>query len=193
MNAVLVVSELAMFKGTPEGVLGNFITDLTFETGNEYCVKNHIEKVDFCLLNNGGLRTTLPKGDITKGRIFELMPFENELVVMTLTGEKTQGLFNFLARVNGMPIAGAKMGIDNKKPVNILIGGKAFEPSNVYRVLTTDYLAEGGEKMRFFMDPVKRENVGIKLRDAIIEFVAEQGEKGTMLSAQLDGRIHLVD
>lgn len=193
MNTILAVSELEMFKGVPEGILGNFITDLTLEKGNEYCVKNKIERADICLLNNGGLRTTLPKGDITKRRIFELMPFENELVVLTLSGEKAQGLFDFLARVNGMPLAGAKLGISNKKPVNILVGEEKFDPQKTYRVLTSDYLAEGGDKMRFFLDPIKRENVGNKLRDAIIEYVAEQGDKGLTLSAQLNGRIYLVE
>ncbi|HIA37814.1 MAG TPA: hypothetical protein EYM84_06795 [Flavobacteriales bacterium] len=192
MNIVLAVSELEMFKGVPEGILGNFITDLTLEKGNEYCIKNNIEKADICLLNNGGLRTTLPKGDITKRRIFELMPFENELVVLTLSGQKTKGLFDFLARVNGMPLAGASLGIDNKKPVNIIVGGDKFEQDKTYRILTSDYLAEGGDKMRFFLDPIKRENLGNKLRDAIIEYVAEQGDKGLTLSAQLNGRIYLV-
>ncbi len=192
MNTILAISEQEMFKGVPEGILGNFITDLTLEKGNEYCVKNKIGRADICLLNNGGLRTTLPKGDITKRRIFELMPFENELVVLTLSGEKAQGLFDFLARVNGMPLAGAKLGISNKKPVNILVGEEKFNPKKTYRVLTSDYLAEGGDKMRFFLDPIKRENVGNKLRDVIIEYVAEQGNMGKPLSAKLNGRIYLV-
>jgi len=192
MNAVLAICELNMFKANPEGVLGNFVSDLTLEKGNEYCLKNNISKADICLLNNGGLRTTLPKGNITRGRIFELMPFENELVVLTLSGEKTQGLFDFLARVNGMPLAGAKLGIENKKPVNILVGGKAFDLNKTYRVLTSDYLADGGDKMRFFKDPLKRENVGNKLRDAIIEFIKEQGDKGLTITAKLDGRIYPV-
>ena len=91
MNAVLAQCELDMFKSTPEGVLGNFIADLALVKTNQYCKEMGLPAADVCLLNNGGLRTTLPKGPIYKKRIFELMPFENELVVLTISGEKMQG------------------------------------------------------------------------------------------------------
>ena len=56
--------------------------------------------IDFCLLNNGGLRTSLPQGNITRRKIFELMPFENELVVVTISKEKMTDLKAYLKNYN---------------------------------------------------------------------------------------------
>ena len=188
MNAVLAQCDIDMFKGIPEGVLGNFIADLTLSKTNQYCKEMNLPQADVCLLNNGGLRTTLPKGPIYKRRIFELMPFENEMVVLTISGEKMQGLFNFLARINGMPMAGMTLVIENGKPQEMTVGGVAFDKSRTYRVATSDYLAEGGDKMRFFADPINRDNLDHKLRDAIIEFIVEEGNKGNVITAKIDGR-----
>lgn len=57
MNEVLVYSEKAMIKGTPESELGNFVADLSLKIITEKIPEANI---DFCLLNNGGLRTSLP-------------------------------------------------------------------------------------------------------------------------------------
>ena len=192
MNAVLAQCKLDMFKSTPEGVLGNFVADLTLAKTNQYCQEMGLPPADVCLLNNGGLRTTLPKGPVYKKRIFELMPFENEMVVLTISGENMQGLFDFLARINGMPISGMTLVIDNGKPKKMTIGGEPFDKSREYRVATSDYLAEGGDKMRFFLDPIKRENLTHKLRDAIIEFITEEGDKGNPITAKIDGRTTVI-
>ena len=193
MNAVLARCEQTMFKNEPEGELGNFIADLILAKANQYCRENKLPEPDICLLNNGGLRTTLPKGDIIKKRIYELMPFENEIVVLTLSGQNTKALFDFIARINGMPLAGARMGIKNGKSVDITINGKPLDINKQYRVATSDYLAKGGDKMQFFLNPVNTENLGHKLRDAILEFITEEGEKGNPIKGQLDGRIHIIE
>jgi len=193
MSGVLATNENDMFKDTPEGVLGNFVADLVLKKTNDYAKDVKILPANLCLLNNGGLRTTLPKGEITKRRVFELMPFENELVILTLSGEKTQGLFDYLARLNGMPLAGARMEIKDRKAKNITIDGEPFDPTREYRIATSDYLAYGGDKMKFFKDPLKFETVGHKLRDAIIEYMIEETEKGNTLNPVLDGRIKTLD
>ncbi|HIA10820.1 MAG TPA: hypothetical protein EYN69_01950 [Flavobacteriales bacterium] len=193
MSAVLALNEAAMFKSNPEGALGNFVADLTLKKTNDYCKESGIKPANLCLLNNGGLRTSLPEGEITKRRVFELMPFENELVILTLSGAKTQQLFNYLGRINGMPLSGATMSINNKKPGDVMIGGVAMDTTKQYRVVTSDYLAYGGDKMRFFKNPVNFELVHHKLRDAIIEFIIEEHAAGRKLSAKKDGRIKVVE
>lgn len=193
MGAVLAINEATMFKSNPEGALGNFVADLTLKKTNDYCKEDNIEPADLCLLNNGGLRTTLPEGEITRRRVFELLPFENMIVILTLSGAKTQQLFNFLARINGMPLAGATMTINNKKPENVMIDGAPLDTTKQYRVATSDYLAYGGDKMRFFKDPVKFEILNHKLRDAIIEFMMEEHADGKKLSAKKDGRIKVIE
>lgn len=191
MNAVLIVSENAMVKDLPESSLGNMVSDIVLQKASEKYKAKFGKNVDMVMLNNGGLRTSFPKGEITKGKVFELMPFENEIVVLTLSGEKTQQLFDYVARAKGMPMAGIKMGIKDTIPTNILIGGVAFDNTKTYTVATSDYLSAGGDKMKFFNNPIKIDNVGYKLRDALIDYMVEENAKGNKLNFKKDGRIRI--
>ena len=190
MNVVLIQSERAMDKDQPEGVLGDLIADITLEEANIKYAKTDNLKVQICVLNNGGLRVPLPKGEITKGKIFELMPFENELVVVTLSGEKTKALFDFIANKNGMPVSGIKMGIKNNMATNVLVNGEKFDPTKNYIIVTSDYLSSGGDNMNFFKEAVKTEPLSYKLRDAIIHSLEAKNKSGKTLNAQLDERIY---
>ncbi len=71
MNEVINTSLIDMEVGSPEGLLGNFVCDLTYIKAKEISAK----PVDFCLLNNGGLRTPLPKGEITAWKNFRIDAF----------------------------------------------------------------------------------------------------------------------
>ena len=87
--------------------------------------------------------------------------------------------------------ASLTMGIENSLPVNVKINGSPLDVSKEYTVLTSDYLANGGDSMFFFKDPVRRNAVGIKLRDAILEFMVEQQEKNIKITSELDHRIYV--
>jgi len=194
MNQVLAISPFAMRKASPEGVLNNFVADLVFNIAQELYQPEDGKPIDFGLLNYGGLRTNLPEGEITRSRVFELMPFENEMVVLTLTGEKTQELFDYLAASErGMPVSGIRLGIKNKKIGTVLIQDQEFDPDKNYKVVTSDYLAEGGDRMRFFRDPVNYEVIGMRVRDAIILHMERETAKGNTLFSSLDGRIYIIE
>jgi 2',3'-cyclic-nucleotide 2'-phosphodiesterase (5'-nucleotidase family) len=189
MNEVLIISTSEAVKGQPESTLGKLIADITLWESNNILKKKDLPLADIAMLNNGGLRTSLPSGKITVGKIFELMPFENEIVVLTITGEKALGLLNYIAKSNGQPLAGATLEIKDEKPENILIGGKPFDATKSYRVVTSDYLAGGGDKMRFFSEPLSYQVLNIKLRDAIINYMRAENKKGNSLNPKTDGRI----
>lgn len=193
MNEVLVISaeEFPKEKGKPETKLGNLVADLSIEIAQ----KTYNGNIDFCLLNFGGLRTSLPKGEITRGKIFELMPFENELVVVTIALDSLNKLLNYLYFVSAQPISN---GLTLEKYE--IFDGQTFKEGfstkeNKYRtnkefnILTSDYLANGGDNMTFFLNPISYQKVGIKLRDAIIQYCVEQHAQGKQLSGKIEGRI----
>jgi 2',3'-cyclic-nucleotide 2'-phosphodiesterase (5'-nucleotidase family) len=184
MNEVLVISaiEFPKEKSKPETLLGNLVADLSLEIITK---KFPETKIDFCLLNNGGLRTSLPSGEITRGKIFELMPFDNELVVVSMTTKKAKELLQYLYNVGGQPVSGRIL--DFNSSVDSVFNQLNWTTS--VKILTTDYLATGGDKMDFFLNPIKMESTGIKLRDAIIEYCISEHKKGKQLTSQLDGRI----
>lgn len=187
MNEIVGTTDTAFVKekDRPETLLGNLVADIVLQASG-----SDGRQADISLLNNGGLRTSLPKGDISRGKIYELMPFDNEIVVLTLNGKQMFELFKYIAATGGVPAAGLHMGIKGMIPVDMKIGGMAFDSSKTYRVATSDYLAAGGDKMSFFRQPVKTETTGIRIRDAIISYFKSEQQKGRLISSRLDGRIH---
>jgi 2',3'-cyclic-nucleotide 2'-phosphodiesterase (5'-nucleotidase family) len=189
MNDVLVVSEQPLTKGLPEGNLGDFVTDALLKKTNDFYKPADKAPVNIYLLNNGGLRTALPKGNITRGNAFELMPFENAIVVLTLSGEKTKQMFEFIVESNGLPFAGARVKAKEKKIVELKISGKEINTNATYKVATSDYIAGEVSKYFFFKDAIKTEVLKYTLRDAIIDYMVEENKKGHALKATIDGRI----
>jgi len=187
MNQIIGHSELQMPKvdTIPESLLGNFFADATLQQARKYDAT-----IDFAMPSTkGGIRVALPKGNVTLSNIFELMPFENELVAFTLSGTDTQSLINFIAATNGQPVAGLRMKIRNKKPEEVMINGKPFDAGKTYRVLTSDYVASGGDNAIGFKNPLEKKVLGLKVRDALIGYVKETEATGKTINAKLDGRI----
>lgn len=178
MNEVLCVSEIEMTKGRPESLLGNFVTDL--------CLEQYSDLADICIMNNGGLRSTLPKGNVTRGDIYKLMPFDNELVVVELDAKDFEGLLEYLVSRGGEPFSGMNIVItENEKIINHTLLRKIdFSKGETIKVLTSDYLANGGDKMSFFKDK-KQTKVRVKLRDAIINYCLSKDT----ITSKLDGRL----
>ena len=190
INEILAYSERSLSKQQPEGLLNNFVADLVLKKSADYYKAIDTAKIDICLLNYGGLRNPLPKGAITVGNVYELMPFENMVSVLTISGNNTKKLFNYIASKNGMPISGAKVGINNGKPVDILINNTPLDTSKSYRIATSDYLADGGDNMEFFLNPIKKISLGIKLRDMIVDYLKEETSQGRTINVSLDKRIY---
>jgi 5'-nucleotidase/UDP-sugar diphosphatase len=149
-------------------------------------------KPDFVFVNGGSLRTGLAKGAITLRNIFEMLPYDNTMVLTTLTGEQVQKLFDTAAAVEAgkgaFPVvAGASVEFsrDLKKATRILIGGKALLPQKLYRVCTHSYLAGGGDGYGIFKEGQSTFDTSLNLRDAVAEFIQYKKR----VSPQTDGRI----
>ncbi|MDF2436472.1 MAG: hypothetical protein K0Q95_848 [Bacteroidota bacterium] len=189
MNEVLVKSDSSFTKELPESTLGDLVSDAVLIQTNKHYKPSDGLPADICLLNNGGLRAQLPKGAITRGNVFELMPFENSILILTLKGERIQQMFQSLVDNNGAPFAGARLVSKAKKITDLRINGQAFDITKTYKVVTSDYLAAGGDKYDFFKDPLKVDTLNYKLRDAIIDYMVEENKKGNTLKSKKDGRI----
>lgn len=189
MEIVLASSAQAMEKGLPESRLGNFVADVCLLIGNQHYPAADGKPADFCVLNNGGLRRSLPKGPVTKGDVFELMPFENELVVLTVPGTTVKKIFNFIASKGGAPISGARMRIRNGQAEDVFIQGKVLDTTKNYKLITSDYLANGGDQHGFLAESIKSESTGLKVRDAILQYLYIQGKTEETVVQETDGRI----
>lgn len=186
MNMVLVQNKEELTRGIPESTLGNLISDLLLERAVTEMADSLLP--DFCLINIGGLRVDLPQGDITISKVFELMPFENELDIIKLSPQKMQEMLDYLKSKGGQPIAGMELKITSDG-YNCSINKEPLDESRSYYVVTSDYLADGGDKMDFFKEPEERIKTGIKIRDAIMDHFRIVGLSGNELESKLDGRL----
>lgn len=189
MKQVLVHSETSMEKGKPESKLGNFVADACMEIASKKYNTESSTGIDFCILNNGGLRSSLPAGDVTMNNVFELMPFENELVVLTLNGNSVSKILKYIAVAGGVPVSNLRMKIDSTSFSDVLIGGKLFDVNRTYKVVTSDYLLNGGDAMSMLSEKIAVDYLNLKVRDAIIEYMTDRKNKNDSINAVTDGRI----
>ncbi len=189
MDKVIGEADVALTKAQPEGKLGNFVADLALEQANKNYFPADNKKADFAFFNNGGLRGSLPQGDITVGKVFELMPFENELIVVTLKGTTVNELINFIIDKGGVPVSNLKITIKDKKAITAKINGLDFDSTQTYKVLTSDYLANGGDNLKMMSTAISKEILGLKLRDAIITHIKELTASGKKIKSNIEGRI----
>lgn len=185
MNEVIAVSKVEMTKAKPESLLGNLLSDATLAIGQKY----HDEKVDIGIVNYGGIRVpSLSAGNVTLGNIYEIMPFDNYLVILEVEGSILREALNSIAVRGGWPISGANFSIKNNEAIHIYIGGEKLDENRVYKIAISDYVANGGDKMSMFKS-LERTNTNVLLRDAFIEYFKTEKE----VDATLENRVVVIE
>jgi 2',3'-cyclic-nucleotide 2'-phosphodiesterase (5'-nucleotidase family) len=159
-------------KGIWQSKIGNLQSTITLASANKIFNLRENKNVDLCLLNNGGIRSIVNKGTVTTRTAFELMPFENNLVVASLKGEQILELINyFIKEKKPHPLAGLTFTIDkNDVAKNILVQNKPLDLQKIYYVATNDYLYNGGDSMNFFKKSVEMYDLDYKLRNVWIDY-----------------------
>lgn len=173
LNTVLAYAPQTLDKsGEWQTSIGNMMADQTLQRAGRVFETREKLKADICLLNFGGIRSIIPKGDVTTRTAFEIMPFENSVVVAALKGEQIMEMLNYIiTEKKAHPLSGMQFKISaNDLPAEILIGGKPFEMENTYYVVTSDYLLNGGDRMDFFKKATATYDLDYKLRNVLIDY-----------------------
>jgi len=179
---------------TAESALGNLMADAVLAAAQQQ------ERVQFAIMNAGGIRSNLPEGPVTYDNIFKLMPFNNSLVIADLTGKELTTLLEigFSGALGPLSISGLKVqtmkvplgkkgpwdrdlnedGIQDDWERNILIKvtdlkGRPLEDSKIYRVATNTYLAEGGDYENFVYDQIPESRIHIHYDQVIRDILAQ--------------------
>ncbi|MBP7272649.1 MAG: 5'-nucleotidase C-terminal domain-containing protein [Saprospiraceae bacterium] len=171
--------------GKPESALGNAVADAIQTMAQERFPK----PLDATLLNWGGLRVPyLPKGNITIGKIYELLPFDNRVIVMELEGATLQQLLDATIAGGGWPMSKSlRVAIKDGKCVNIFIHNQPLDLQKKYTVVLPDYVANGGDKCSFLI-PLNRTDLGILLRNMLIQYFRTHKQ----LIGNIEGRITML-
>lgn len=192
MRQPVAVLEAEAVKGKPESSLGNFACDLLLRHATVFADTVRPAAPLICVLNNGGLRTALPKGTVTVGHVYELMPFDNRLVALLISPQAFRDMLSYVTARGGEPIGGFRIRMAEEGHVQCFLQEKPCDQWERVWVVTSDYLADGGDKMAFFKNPLKRHDLGVTVRDALINGMKQLSENGsTPLCPVTDGRIIL--
>jgi 2',3'-cyclic-nucleotide 2'-phosphodiesterase (5'-nucleotidase family) len=188
MGVVVGQAIATLEKARPSSSLGNFMADAVLHMA----AKRFDRTVHFSLLNYGGIRLTqLPQGPVTRGKIFELMPFDNLIVLQELSGAQVQELLDFIAAQGGWPVAGVSFTIRNKKATDIIIAGKPFNLQQTYTIANSDYVANGGDGAAF-MRSIPQATNGYLVRDALFDYVSFLQSQNMLIVANNEMRINHV-
>jgi 2',3'-cyclic-nucleotide 2'-phosphodiesterase (5'-nucleotidase family) len=189
MNEIVGYSAKELTKQKVESTLGNFVADLLLEAGQD----RWGDSVSLSLVTTGGLRIPLPKGPIRLGTIYELMPFENRVVLTKITGAQLQQLFNYAARNQNVAAANSHFKIRGDEATNITIGGEPLQSEKIYYLSTYDYLAWGGDNMEFMRESEIVDNTDILFRDVILNKFRDLQAKGQPADAEIEGRVVILN
>jgi 2',3'-cyclic-nucleotide 2'-phosphodiesterase (5'-nucleotidase family) len=186
MDEVLAISKEELLKEMPNSTLGNFLADAYLWAG----AKHTNRPVDVAFMNHGGIRVNrIAAGKVTRRNIFEVMPFDNALVIIEIKGSLLQSYLDFLAADGGGGgVAGLSYQIQDKKAVNVLVGGLSLDPNKTYVMANSDYAVDGGGGFNAFKTmPQNRTNY--LQRDAILDYCKMHKEAGRQVVVEQPKRI----
>lgn len=175
LNQVLAFNPIDQDKsiGVWETNIGNLLAQATFELSYPIFLKLNQKKLDGCILNHGGIRAIIPKGNVTTKTAFNVMPFENSVVIVALTGNELKNLANYIiAEKKPHPLYGIVIYTDNeaKRILKIEMNDQIVEDEKTYYIATSDYLANGGDNMLFLKESSTKYTLDYKLRNLFIDY-----------------------
>ena len=176
-----------------ESPLGNLIADtLRRATG-----------ADVALMNSGGIRSELPRGDLTYGDIFAVSPFDNYPAMVIMTGAQLVDLLRHTTTgARGiMQVSGVRYTYDaEKKGLERLVSvtledGSPIDPEKTYSVIMPDFIALGGDGSEPVMATIPKDRITMfyaaPLRDVLIAELKKLG--GTEIAPVVEGRITVLN
>ncbi len=192
INKVLSYAPISLTKddGKMQSSLGNLMADLIYEKASDWFEKESGKNLDFVMSNHGGIRAAIFKGPVKVEQAFQLMPFDNTIVVTELSKEKVVELFDYFVRQKkAHPLSDeVQIKIGKEGSYQVLIQGKPLE-ERTYFVATSNYLQKGGDNMDFFANPIHLYDTNYLIRDAITAYFATKDS----LVARLDDRVQILN
>ncbi len=154
---------------------GNLMADIVLSETSPIFNKRTGHTIDLVLLNHGGIRSIISKGNVTSRTAYEVMPFENSVVVVELKGDALLKMVDYLIQSKrAHPVAGIQLILNKDNTVNTFtINGKSVDKNKSYYVATSDYLVTGGDNMNFFKEALSKTETDYKIRNAMIDFFSK--------------------
>lgn len=186
MNVVIGYNESQLEKKRQKNTLGFFMTDAFLEMARQKLDA----KVDAAFMNAGGIRLPdLPAGAVTRGKVYELMPFDNLMVLLKVKGRLLKEYLDTLAANDGVIESGITMQITNKAAQQVVVGGNPLDLNAEYTIVHSDYVVSNSSLLK----GLNRNTNGYLLRDAIVDYIALNHNKGKKITVINTDRISYVN
>ncbi|MBL0209625.1 MAG: 5'-nucleotidase C-terminal domain-containing protein [Holophagaceae bacterium] len=184
-----------LFRGRngEENLLGYWVTD----TMRARAARLAGKPVKFAMTNSGGLRANLPPGQLKVSDIYGVMPFENELVTIEMTGQDVMdAIKQGILHRGSEPSSGVKVVLSGTvdKP-DLLItweDGTAIKPDEVVTAATTDYLYNGGDAIPALKNGRRPFTTGVAMRQMLLDACGDLAKAGKPLEAPPLGRYNIL-
>ncbi len=173
-------------EGKYESTLGLFVTRLL----REQSIASYGREVDVAIMNHhGGLRAPINEGPITLGEVYEVMPFENEMILLEVPGDSMVQVIQHIGKSGRSMIWPVSFQVSAAGVVDVLIAGEEVVADKNYVLAISDYLANGGGGFKMLTSLKKLDVNPVKLRDMIVAEIKQWSDKGDSLNIKMTNLI----
>ena len=188
MQVVIAHTDAELESFAPESPLSNFLTDILLNESSKYIKDTTFDNLDISMLNFGGIRTSMPAGNVTVGDMYRITPFENYLTFIVLKGsELKKALSRFDDQFNA-PYSGATIVYKNNKPIKITLQGKPIDDNQLYKLVTLNFISDGGDHLLENIQYEKVEYTTVTFREFLIAELRAMNARGEKVTGKKDGR-----
>ena len=169
--------------------LGRILSDYLLKEGNKYTLNTMGFPCHFALINHGGIRASIPKGDVTNRSMYEIMPFENEMVILEINGQQMDSLLSFLSAKNIAAVSGLTLEVKGNNYNKATIAGLPFDSKKSYWIVANDYIQKGGDFFNMLKYPKQIIRTGLKLRNIFYDGFKSEFSETNKINPCLTPRI----
>lgn len=188
MGVRIGYATMTMKAFLPESLLGNLIT-----TAMGDYARQERQSYDCIITNIGGIRDSLRQGEITIGDIYRISPFDNNVVILTISGKKMEELCQIIASQGGQVTSGIAMTIEKGEGKNVKINRIPIDTTRNYKILTNDYLSFGNDRLYPLAEYTEISALDITLRELLIDYIQNKTKNKEQISAKLKNEINIVE
>ena len=187
---VIGYSPRPMNVSYPESALSNWFVDLLMNKVAKLTGK----KVDIGIGNFGGIRVSMPEGDIILDDMLSMFPFKNQIVYVEHKGSEIRKVLETMAARRFEVLGGVKVVVENGKLLSAEIGGEPIDDDKVYGMATISFLLDGGDGLTLRNNALYVECFkDVDIIDAVLEYVYSETAAGRPIEYKTDGRVIIKD
>ncbi len=178
-----------MIKDYPESALSNMIVDCVMTATQEAAGR----KVDIGLINFGGIRVDIHKGNVIADDILSMLPFKNKLCYVALKGSDVRYMIEKMAATSMQVFGGVAIRVENHRVTSILVNGEPLDDDTVYGLATCDFLLNGGDDVQAARNARELIITEKLVVDAVLPYIRNLTAQGKSISYQTDGRMQIIN